>query len=159
MAANVKLRIQDGDMAGKEFVFTHTGRCTVGRADDCDLRLPTDMEHISISRHHCMLRIVPPRLWVRDLRSRNGTRINGMQIGHPATWPSLHQKALAPLPMYELHDGDTLDLSGMVLKVSAKHPEDRPVHLVDVEGDDATCAMAPWDRDAELAESPMAVST
>ncbi len=118
--ATVTLKVKNGNLVGKEFTFASWGDWTIGRADDCQLRLPTDLAHISISRHHCTVHIRPPRIWVRDLRSRNGTRINGMQIGHPAAWPSVNGDDLTPLSSYELHNGDELEVAGMVFEVTIK---------------------------------------
>ena len=58
---------------GGGLVFRHDG----------DLRLPNGPGYADVSRHHCLLHIDPPAVWVRDLGSRNGTRVNGTQIGHP----------------------------------------------------------------------------
>jgi pSer/pThr/pTyr-binding forkhead associated (FHA) protein len=44
----------------------------IGRATDCDLKLQNPM----VSRHHCVLTIQDDHLFVRDLRSSNGTGIN-----------------------------------------------------------------------------------
>jgi hypothetical protein len=53
-----------------------TGRVTIGRAKDCDcvLSQPT------VSRHHAELRRDGERWLLRDLGSRNGTRVNGMRV-------------------------------------------------------------------------------
>jgi pSer/pThr/pTyr-binding forkhead associated (FHA) protein len=44
----------------------------IGRAVDCDLRLRNPW----ISRHHCLLTIQNDQVFVRDLRSINGTAVN-----------------------------------------------------------------------------------
>ena len=52
-------------------------RLIIGRASDADIRL----DRGSVSRHHCELFRDPfGRWWVRDLESRNGTRVNGYEI-------------------------------------------------------------------------------
>jgi len=49
---------------------------TVGRADDCDLRVPlTD-----VSRRHCELRIEDDKVTVTDLSSSNGTFVNSKRV-------------------------------------------------------------------------------
>jgi predicted component of type VI protein secretion system len=45
---------------------------TIGRGDDCKLRVPL----ASVSRHHCELLIDDDELMVRDLKSSNGTYVN-----------------------------------------------------------------------------------
>ncbi len=49
---------------------------TIGRAPDCDLLL-TDT---SVSRRHAELRREDERWLLRDLGSRNGTRVNGARV-------------------------------------------------------------------------------
>ncbi len=56
---------------------TRGARITVGRADAVDLRL-TDA---SVSLFHCEVELVAGRPVVRDLQSRNGTRLDNVAIG------------------------------------------------------------------------------
>ena len=49
---------------------------TVGRGEDCEFRIPL----ISVSRHHCELKIENNLLTVRDLGSSNGTYVNNERI-------------------------------------------------------------------------------
>src|SRR5438132_10817282 len=86
MVPRITLRAKNNAENEAEHCFAQRCVCLVGRAPDCDLRLPAADEYMAVSRHHCRLEIDPPRVWVRDLGSRNGTRINGMQIGHPDRW-------------------------------------------------------------------------
>jgi FHA domain len=48
------------------------GRCLVGRADHCALRI----EHPSVSGEHALLRYRSERWYLRDLGSRNGTQVD-----------------------------------------------------------------------------------
>ena len=49
---------------------------TIGRRDDCDLRIPlTD-----VSRKHCRLKLDAAGLLVSDLGSSNGTYVNGQRV-------------------------------------------------------------------------------
>lgn len=48
----------------------------IGRGNDCDLRLRDP----NISRHHCMIRVRPDEVTLRDLGSSNGTSVNGTRI-------------------------------------------------------------------------------
>jgi len=50
----------------------------LGRAKDCDLRLPPDIEEVS--RHHARFHFESDRWSVVDLGSRWGTRVNGVKI-------------------------------------------------------------------------------
>jgi len=49
----------------------------VGRREDCDVV----MKVASVSAHHCQLRRSTDGTWhVKDLRSKNGTWVNGLRI-------------------------------------------------------------------------------
>jgi pSer/pThr/pTyr-binding forkhead associated (FHA) protein len=48
----------------------------VGRSPDCRLKIPDD----GISRFHCALIRTPEGLWVADLLSREGIRVNGARV-------------------------------------------------------------------------------
>jgi pSer/pThr/pTyr-binding forkhead associated (FHA) protein len=50
----------------------------VGRLPACDARL----DSARVSRLHCCLTAVGAEVAVRDLGSTNGTRINGLRVGH-----------------------------------------------------------------------------
>src|SRR5438876_355598 len=52
----------------------------VGRKEDSDLRL----DHKSVSKQHCVLLRTEGLLLVRDLGSRNGTRVNGQRVRRAA---------------------------------------------------------------------------
>jgi FHA domain/Domain of unknown function (DUF1707) len=67
-----------------------TARVTIGRAKDCDCVLPQP----TVSRHHAELRRDGGRWLLRDLGSRNGTRVNGMRVLEPT----------------EVHPGDRIAL-------------------------------------------------
>ena len=48
----------------------------VGRRESCDIVL----RFANVSAHHCELEFVDGYLYVRDLQSRNGTKINGSRV-------------------------------------------------------------------------------
>jgi pSer/pThr/pTyr-binding forkhead associated (FHA) protein len=50
--------------------------CVVGRHSACDCRLG----HPSVSRRHCALALRDGRVWVADLGSLNGIRLNGESL-------------------------------------------------------------------------------
>src|SRR5262245_14472573 len=81
----ITLTVVHGDLPKEEYVFEGPTRCTVGRAEDCDIQVPADWLHAVISRRHCCLEVEPPTIRVRDLGSRNGTWINGQNIGQRPT--------------------------------------------------------------------------
>jgi FHA domain-containing protein/uncharacterized protein DUF1707 len=54
-------------------------RVTIGRGPSCDCLLPED----SVSRRHAELWREAGRWYIRDLGSRNGTRVNGLRVLEP----------------------------------------------------------------------------
>ena len=56
----------------------------VGRKEDCDLRL----DHKSVSKLHCVIVKTDGLLFLRDLGSTNGTRVNGERVRRAALLPN-----------------------------------------------------------------------
>jgi pSer/pThr/pTyr-binding forkhead associated (FHA) protein len=56
----------------------------VGRRNECDLRL----QHKSISKLHCIIVKTDGLLFLRDLGSTNGTRVNGQRVRRAALLPN-----------------------------------------------------------------------
>lgn len=106
--ATIKLHVIEGGLRGQEFVFDGPAQCTIGRATDCDIRLPVQEGQMEVSRRHCLLEIDPPAARVRDLGSLNGTYVNGAKIGQrrPAQPPEGADPG--PAADRELHDGDEI---------------------------------------------------
>src|SRR5713226_5418569 len=73
----VTLRVLAGPYAGREFVFDQHDTFLIGRSETAHLYLPEDK---FFSRHHCLLEIAPPRCFLRDLGSTNGTFVNGRKV-------------------------------------------------------------------------------
>ncbi|HET6705150.1 FHA domain-containing serine/threonine-protein kinase [Amycolatopsis sp.] len=94
------VRITAGHGAGH--VFTGPRSIVAGRGDDCGLRVP-DPE---ASRVHCRFTIEPPHVEVRDLGSRNGTRVNGV----------LAEQS-------ELADGDEVRVGSTTLRITVSPAE------------------------------------
>ena len=71
------LEVIEGPRAGARFEFDR--RCTflVGRGFSADLQLLDDQH---FSRSHFLLEVNPPICYLRDLRSRNGTFVNGQRV-------------------------------------------------------------------------------
>jgi predicted component of type VI protein secretion system len=57
----------------------HDGGFVIGRGADCDLRVPV----AAISRHHCLIRVQGQQATLVDLRSSNGTFLNGRPVHTP----------------------------------------------------------------------------
>lgn len=74
---HVNLRVLAGPYKGRIFTFTQHDTFLIGRTNDAHLCLPDDR---FFSRHHCLLEIDPPRCFLRDLGSTNGTFVNGQRV-------------------------------------------------------------------------------
>jgi pSer/pThr/pTyr-binding forkhead associated (FHA) protein len=140
MAPAITLTIKNGKLAGTEYEFDLPRRCLIGRASDCELRLPSELEFLGVSRHHCLLLINPPEIRVRDCGSRNGTLLNGMQIGRPRSWQVPEEMAAVPFQDYELTNGDELKIGSVVFEVHASTPESRPEALPEAHPGQELCA-------------------
>ena len=67
--------------SGSRKIFPLPSSVTViGRRHDCDLRIPI----MSVSKRHCQLNYNKGVLKIRDLGSRNGTRLNNKPIDEAA---------------------------------------------------------------------------
>lgn len=87
---------------------------TIGRGDGSEdvitLFNAEDASQLGVSRKHCMLRATANQLFVIDLGSTNGTRLNGYMIG--------------PHSPYNVSDGDLLTVGRMDLIVNiVQHPK------------------------------------
>ena len=68
---------QDGATPQRKAVSATPGTIVIGRSAGCDVVL----NHASVSRRHAELDRLPAGGWrIRDLRSRNGTRVNEMPV-------------------------------------------------------------------------------
>lgn len=73
---SVVLRVTEGPHAGELYVFDRHDTFVVGRKN----------AHFSVtddgflSRHHFLIEVDPPRCLLKDLGSRNGTRVNGTRV-------------------------------------------------------------------------------
>jgi hypothetical protein len=72
---NAKLVVASGKSAGRA-ISLKNGRILIGRAEECDIR-PLGEE---VSRRHCLILVEGDAVTVEDLKSRNGTFVNGERI-------------------------------------------------------------------------------
>lgn len=73
------IKCTDGIMIGKEWRFNGSGQITLGREKGS--MVTTAPEDNSISRHQCVIDVVPPNVYVSDAGSTHGTYVNGQLIG------------------------------------------------------------------------------
>jgi pSer/pThr/pTyr-binding forkhead associated (FHA) protein len=110
MFPTITLIVTRGPLAGQKYSFSKPSVCTVGRARDCTISLPLDVEHLDISRHHCLLEVAPPSVRVRDLGSLNGTFVNGRKIGQRAGRETPADLTRTSSQTVELMAGDEIQL-------------------------------------------------
>ena len=72
---SAKLEVVEGGLVGTELAIIDAST-TVGRSDTCHI-CPNDQ---SVSSIHCAIEKLPLSLYVKDLNSTNGTRVNGETI-------------------------------------------------------------------------------
>lgn len=88
----VRLKVLQGSKTGKEIKLP-TPQCLVGRSEECHLRPQTD----AISRRHCLIMTTENEVVVRDLKSRNGTFVNGEKVTEEAVLLCGDQLRIGPL--------------------------------------------------------------
>lgn len=66
-----------GRLSGDRVLDLSNNRLWVGRADDCDVVLSYE----EVSRHHAEIVRRHGSVWLRDLGSANGTRLDGSPVG------------------------------------------------------------------------------
>jgi len=74
---SVVLEFLDGPATGKVFTFRGHDTFLLGRSESSSVCLEDDLV---VSRNHLQIEIYPPRCFVRDLKSANGTFVNGERI-------------------------------------------------------------------------------
>lgn len=132
MSVQVKLTIIQGSMIGKEFIFKERTICIIGRHQNCNLRLPTDEQHRTISRYHCILSINPPYVRIRDFGSTNGTYINGKQIGKSQPNHISEGTTKMQFPEYDLKSGDKIQLGAIIFQLSIEDQTEMPLDIVSI---------------------------
>lgn len=118
MQALVILTVIEGKLPGKQYIFDSRAACLIGRSNECNIMLPDDEDHRTISRYHCLLDINPPNIRVRDFGSRNGTYVNGVKIGQREPHQTAEEGRKLSFPEYDLQSGDEINLSNTTFKVS-----------------------------------------
>jgi len=115
MAVKILLTFTSGSLKGQKLEFTGPAECVIGRSDDCDVQLPTTREFLKVSRLHCVLDVHPSVVRVRDLSSRNGTFVNGQNIGQRPRGKG--RESAKESTWHTLKEGDELDLGDTKLRV------------------------------------------
>lgn len=118
MSAKITLTIIEGELSGRKYTFDSRTSCIIGRAEDCNIQLPNDKEHSTISRYHCLLDINPPDVRIRDFGSKNGTYVNNQKIGQRQANQTPQESVNNDLPEYDLQDEDKIKLGNTIFSIS-----------------------------------------
>jgi pSer/pThr/pTyr-binding forkhead associated (FHA) protein len=102
----------------KSLTFKHRTIGTVGRAGNCYIQLPGDLLHQNVSRHHCLVDIDPPEVRVQDLGSRNGTFVNGVNVGQRRHEALPEDTVEEEWPVIPLGDGDEFRVGDTTFRVA-----------------------------------------
>ena len=104
MAARVVLSFNDEIVAEVELSRAVT---VVGRHPDCDVVI----EHPAVSGRHMLFRVVNRTVYVEDLASTNGTKVNGIAVSHQV----IHHLDMIEVGRHKLHYIDETLMSGKVV--------------------------------------------
>lgn len=100
----VTLSVIEGPHLGRTFTFEGHDTFLVGRSKRAHFQLTVKDKYFS--RIHFMVEVNPPQCRIHDMRSRNGTHVNGKRV-----------------QMADLHDGDLIRAGHTTLRVSMEGVE------------------------------------
>lgn len=116
MRPQVILTIISGDLKDKQIVFDESTSYTIGRAKNCNLCFADSDLNSGISRYHCLLEIDPPRVYIRDLGSTNGTIVNDRFLDELGL-PDSPANTATNSANYQLKSGDRINVGETVIQV------------------------------------------
>lgn len=120
MPGRVRLKIVDGPMKGKEFIFDGHDTFLFGRDEDCHVQMPNDN---FVSRHHFIIEAAPPEMRLRDLGSMNGTYVNEVLCGARREGEDPEDAVHRIFPSVDLRAGDRIHVGQTVIDVVVEHAE------------------------------------
>lgn len=133
---HAKLVVASGKSAGRA-ISLKNGRILIGRAEECDIR-PLGEE---VSRRHCLILVEGDAVTVEDLKSRNGTFVNGDRIAAKTT----------------AKNGDIVRVGPLELKVSLPAPAAVPADPAPAALDDVSRWLMADDEPAGMFDTTQTV--
>ena len=92
---SVQLVVASGSRAGQVIPIVGE-RFIIGRADDCHLKPRSEL----ISRYHCEIFLKEGVVFVRDMGSKNGVLLNGIQITETNELKNSDKLTVGPLEFF-----------------------------------------------------------
>ncbi|HAH07651.1 MAG TPA: serine/threonine protein kinase [Elusimicrobia bacterium] len=118
-AAALVLEVLCGGKPLRSFSFAAADVFILGRSGECHCSLPDDPY---LSASHFLIEIAPPRCFLRDLGSRNGTFVNGARCGSRRP-DETAEEAAKRAETVELKDGDSVLAGTAEVRVHLSPPE------------------------------------
>lgn len=113
----VEMRLVDGPSQGEVIAFNEQDTFTIGRAADCSCVVTGDR---TFSRHHLLVEVNQTNVSLKDLGSRNGTKVNGRSFG--GRDKSVAPEDAEPSPPVAIRDGDEIRAGRHVMIVAIHAP-------------------------------------
>lgn len=117
MRPQVILTVISGDLKDKQVIFNQATSYTIGRAKNCNLCFSDSDLNSGISRYHCLLEIDPPRVYIRDLGSTNGTIVNGLLLGQTDLDDNYLSDPTSSRTIHPLKSGDEINIGETIVKI------------------------------------------
>ncbi len=132
MADQFTLTCQKGRLKGNTWTWQEAENIVLGRSRKCTIRFPAEDD--TLSRFQSKIEIRPPKVFIRDYGSKNGTYVNEELIGRRESGMSAEEGRNRSYKPRELADGDIIRLGsrdeGEVFRLNIlveKEPEEAPV--------------------------------
>jgi hypothetical protein len=138
MASRVVLSFDDEIVGEVELARPVT---VVGRHPDCDIVI----EHAAVSGRHMLFRVVNRTVYVEDLASTNGTKVNGIATSHQV----VHHLDMIEVGRHKIHFFDDTMMSGGVssLEDTVHTDFERTMMAAHVDAPEAQVARGARDED------------
>ncbi|KRB78648.1 hypothetical protein ASE01_05200 [Nocardioides sp. Root190] len=99
----IRLNVQDGSR--RQAVVVDAACARIGRSPECEVQLPSDP---TVSRIHAVLERLGDQLVLSDAGSRNGTWVNGVQLGASRSLAPSDRIRVGPYVLVVQSDDDAL---------------------------------------------------
>ena len=99
----------------KEWVYTEPDNIILGREKDCHIPIINEGIYKQISRYQAQLNIRPPKVYIKDYGSLNGTYVNEKCIGKREKNETPQEGQKKEYPLQELQSGDMFYLGKKAL--------------------------------------------